>query len=185
MSHAENEGPCLSWNSPNTEMLSEYLSYHQLWEPSYTRQRMLPMFSTIFLRQRIQNPVNILLREQYEFDSILRIKVKLGQKLYVVKWKKRHLSNSNYANSTSESVEVEDNIRAEVQEDAEEDIEAKDVDESIDLLNELSAPLFQIIDGCISFNTDENMKLVKAAFPEKVEIFNRKEVLRYLLTVLS
>lgn len=188
MSHAENEGLRLSWNRPNVEMLSEYLSYHRLWDPSYTRQRMLPMFSTIFFRERILNPVNSLLCDQYEFDSIQRIKAKLGQKLYVIKWKKQGLSNFNHANSMAESVDIEENIPAEVQEDVqadvEEDIPATDVDESIDLLNEPSAPVFQVVDGCVSFNTDEDMELVKAAFPEKVEMFNREEV-HYLLTKLT
>ncbi|KAL9676380.1 hypothetical protein QQ045_004594 [Rhodiola kirilowii] len=189
---AANEGPCLSWNCPNTEMLTEYLSYHQLWEPSYTRQRMLPMFSTMFLRERVSNPINTLLCEQYKFDSIQGVKVKLGQKFYVVNWKKHgHLSNLNYTNSMAKLSEGQEDIPAEelqdVSAEVQEDIPAKiredvlaetDVDESIDLLSDSSAPIFLVNDGCISFMTDENMELVQAVFPDKVERFNREEDLR-------
>uniref|UniRef100_A0A7N0SZL6 Flap endonuclease GEN-like 1 n=1 Tax=Kalanchoe fedtschenkoi TaxID=63787 RepID=A0A7N0SZL6_KALFE len=173
---AENEGPSLSWKCPSTEMLVEYLSYHLLWEPSYTRQRMLPMFSTIFLRERVTNSINTLLCEQYEFDYIQRIKMKLGQKLYVVKWTKAgNSSNLNHKSPSGEFVERQEDILAEL----EEDIQTIDADESTELFSDSSAPVFQVIDGSISFTTDENIELVQAAFPGKVERFNQEQELRH------
>ncbi|KAG9130882.1 hypothetical protein Leryth_026640 [Lithospermum erythrorhizon] len=45
----------MSWGRPKMDMLVDYLSYHLQWEPSYTRQRMFPMLSTIFLREVASN----------------------------------------------------------------------------------------------------------------------------------
>nr|POF08927.1 flap endonuclease gen-like 1 [Quercus suber] len=52
----EKVGPCISWGSPNTEMLVDFLAFHQHWEPSYIRRMMLPMLSTVFLREMAINP---------------------------------------------------------------------------------------------------------------------------------
>ncbi|CAN6711177.1 unnamed protein product [Malus baccata var. baccata] len=79
----ENDGPRVSWESPKTEMLVQFLTYHQRWEPSYIRQRMLPRLSTIF-REMAKNPVKSLLYGQYdEFNSIDRLKIRYGHQFYV------------------------------------------------------------------------------------------------------
>ncbi|KAM2647313.1 hypothetical protein TB1_000579 [Malus domestica] len=80
----ENDGPRVSWESPKTEMLVQFLTYHQRWGPSYIRQRMLPMLSTIF-REMAKITVKSLLYGQYEFNSIDRLKIRYGHQFYVVK----------------------------------------------------------------------------------------------------
>lgn len=60
----------LCWEDPNAEMVVDFLVYHQSWEPSYMRQKMLPMLSTIFLRKMALYSSNDLLHGQYLFDSI-------------------------------------------------------------------------------------------------------------------
>ncbi|XP_019161085.1 PREDICTED: flap endonuclease GEN-like 1 isoform X2 [Ipomoea nil] len=82
------DGCHISWTNPKTEMLVDYLAYHQHWEPSYTRKRMLPMLSTLFLRDIASNSENLLLCGQYEFDYIKRVKTRYGHQFYVVIWKK-------------------------------------------------------------------------------------------------
>nr|GMC80372.1 flap endonuclease GEN-like 1 isoform X1 [Ipomoea batatas] len=82
------DGCHISWTSPKTEMLVDYLAYYQHWEPSYTRKRMLPMLSTLFLRDAASNSENLLLCGQYEFDYIKRVKTRYGHQFYVVNWKK-------------------------------------------------------------------------------------------------
>ncbi|KAL9274095.1 Flap endonuclease GEN-like 1-like protein [Drosera capensis] len=42
----------LTWRSPKADLLVEFLGYHLPWQPSYVRQRMLPMLSNFFLREK-------------------------------------------------------------------------------------------------------------------------------------
>uniref|UniRef100_A0A5B7AYS1 Flap endonuclease GEN-like 1 n=1 Tax=Davidia involucrata TaxID=16924 RepID=A0A5B7AYS1_DAVIN len=157
--------PHLSWESPKTEMLVDYLAYHQHWEPSYIRQRMLPMLSTIFLREMASNPTNDLLYGQYEFDSIQRVKIKFGHQFYVVNWKKAAsaIGNAVYTIPSEES-----NIRQDFGEH----------NESIDLLDEPDVPQICVDDGIFFLTTDEDMDLVQAAFPEKVTQFLQAKELK-------
>ena len=158
--YAENDGPRILFESPKTEMLVDFLAYHQRWEPSYIRQRMLPMLSTIFFREKALNPTNKLLYGQYNFDSIQRVKVRFGHQFLVVKWKKAVHAMASVTYTIPGDSDID-------QEKLTED------DESIDLLDECNAPQIHVEDGCWFLLTDENMELVRAAFPEEVN--------RYLL----
>ncbi|KAK2998814.1 hypothetical protein RJ639_022706 [Escallonia herrerae] len=150
----------MSWESPKTEMLIDYLAYYQQWQPSYIRQIMLPMLSTIFLRKVALNSTNDLLYGQYEFDSVQRVKIRYGCQFYVVKWKKA--SNAMHM-VPSEGSDIQ--------------AERGEHDESSDLLDEPDAPHVHVEDGCLYLSTDEHMELVWAAFPEKVKKFlQEKEV---------
>ncbi|KAA8515994.1 hypothetical protein F0562_019173 [Nyssa sinensis] len=156
--------PHISWESPKTEMLVDYLAYHQQWEPSYIRQRMLPVLSTIFLREMASNPTNDLLYGQYEFDSIQRVKIRFGHQFYVVNWKK---AASAIGNAMSTIPSEESNVGQEFGEH----------NESIDLLDEPDVPQIYFDDGFCFLMTDEDMELVQAAFPEKVaEFLQAKEL---------
>lgn len=159
-----NDGPCISWESPKTEMLVDFLAFHQHWEPSYIRQRMLPILSTLFLRDMAKNPVNNLLYGQYEFDSIDRLKIRNGHKFYVVKWKRAAPSMNSVAFTTpqEELVMLQDAVI--------------EVDESISGLDESDVPKIHNSDGCYFLLTDENMELVQAAFPEEVDRFLQEKV---------
>ncbi|KAG7026031.1 Flap endonuclease GEN-like 1 [Cucurbita argyrosperma subsp. argyrosperma] len=157
----------LSWESPKTEILIDFLVFHLRWEPSYIRQRLLPMLSTIFLREMANNPIQTLLYDQYEFDSILREKIRYGHPFYVVKWKR--------------AIPVLDNV---VYEGSSEGLgtgpeDAIDVDEPVDPTDESDSPKIHIQEGCSFLLTDENMDLVRAAYPEQTAKFlQEKEVKR-------
>lgn len=149
-------GQSLCWEAPNVDVLVDFLNYHQKWEPSYTRQRILPMLSTNFLREMASNPTDKLLHEQFVFDSIHRVKIKFGHQLYVVKWKKATpaAGNSTYT------------------------IISEDSAECIHIIDEpdITEIQFSSSDGCSFMLTDEDMELVRAAFPEKVNQFLREKV---------
>lgn len=163
-----NDGPCISWESPKTEMLVDFLAFHQHWEPSYIRQRMLPILSTLFLRDMAKNPVNNLLYGQYEFDSIDRLKIRNGHKFYVVKWKRAAPSMNSVAFTTpqEELVMLQDAVI--------------EVDEPISGLDESDVPKIHNSDGGYFLLTDENMELVQAAFPEEVDRFLQEKELKEL-----
>ncbi|KAL9269277.1 Flap endonuclease GEN-like 1-like protein [Drosera capensis] len=154
--HATDSSLTLTWKSPKADLLVEFLGYHLPWQPSYVRQRMLPMLSTVFLREMAANPVDALLHGQYEFHSILRVKVRYGHQFYVVKWKKP--SPFMVSISTPTAVEESEGRLTEVEESE------SALDESDDLL-------VHVDDGCLFLLTDENMNLVQRAFPEKVRYF--------------
>ncbi|PON85199.1 XPG/Rad2 endonuclease [Trema orientale] len=159
------DGRCLSWESPKTELLVDFLAFHQHWEPSYIRQRILPMLSTIFLRGMALHPVKSLLYGQYGFDSVDRVKIRNGHKFYVVKWKKAASPLGSVAHTPSSE---ESNMQQEI----------IDVDESVNLLDDLDVPKIHINGGCQFLLTDENMELVQAAFPEDVNRFLREKELK-------
>ncbi|XP_021897187.1 flap endonuclease GEN-like 1 [Carica papaya] len=144
-------------------MLVDFLAYHQLWESSYTRQRMLPMLSTIYLREMARNPVNTFLYGQYDFHSIHRIKIRYGHRLFVVKWQKAALVSSSVVNTLP------------VEECAKEQGDVIEVDEPVDLLDESSDLQIFLVDGCWFLLTDENMELVRSAFPDEVDKFYQKK----------
>ncbi|XP_065864729.1 flap endonuclease GEN-like 1 [Euphorbia lathyris] len=166
----EDHSPRLSWESPNTDMLVDFLVFHHLWEPSHIRQMMIPMLSTIYLREMAAKPEKTMLYEQYEFDSIRRIKIKNGHKYYVIKWKKaaHTVSSSDICKRT---VEEESN-----RQDEEEEI--MEIDESIDELEESNILESYIEDGCWFLLTDENMDLVRGAFPDAVDRFLQEKELK-------
>ncbi|GMH17244.1 hypothetical protein Nepgr_019085 [Nepenthes gracilis] len=155
-------GP-ISWKNPETDMLVDFLVYHQLWEPSYIRLRMLPMMSTIFLKEMAANRTEALLYGQYEFDSIQRLKIRYGHRFYVVRWKKSSCmtGNINHSISSKDSLTQPDEIMQ--------------VDESVSILDELDIPQVHVDDGCSFLLTDENTVIVRDAFPEKVNSFLQKK----------
>lgn len=159
----ENEVPSLLWQKPQIETLIDFLGYHQSWDPSYIRQRMLPLLSTHYLREIASCPTEgYLLHEQYEFYSIKRVKIRYGQPCYLVNWRK--------ATPTLSS-----NIQTEGCDEQNEDILG--VHEVIDLLDEPDAPQIFIDGGCSFLLTEENMELVQSAFPEMVKTFlQEKEI---------
>ncbi|GAB4861842.1 hypothetical protein Ancab_037098 [Ancistrocladus abbreviatus] len=152
----------IDWKSPNSDMLVDFLVYYLLWEPSYIRQRIIPMLSTIFLREMAVNPTETLLLGQYEFDSIQRVKVRHGHQLYVIKWKK----SSYTVHGVKHPMSSEDSaIQLE---------EIVEVDESMSVLDEPDVPQIHVDDGCLFLQTDENMDLVRDAFPDKVDSYLQK-----------
>ncbi|KAL6124297.1 hypothetical protein ACLB2K_076811 [Fragaria x ananassa] len=163
-----NKGPCISWESPKTETLVDFLAFHQLWEPSYIRQRMLPMLSTIYLREMAENPLNSLLYGQYEFHSIDRLKIRNGHQFYVVKWKRAAptVNSVTLTNPEEESDILQDDVI--------------EVDESISAWDESDDPKIRNSDGCYFMLTDENMDLVQSAFPEEVDRFLQEKELKEL-----
>lgn len=158
----ENGETCISWGSPKTELLVDFLAFHQMWEPSYIRQRILPMLSTIYLREMATEPVKTLLYDQYEFDSIDRVKMRYGHQFYIIKWKKAAPARSDVTNATASE---EFNSQRVI-----------DVDDFVNQLDELDVPKIHVDGGCHFLLTDENMELVHAAFPEEVDRFLQEKV---------
>ncbi|XP_038970621.1 LOW QUALITY PROTEIN: flap endonuclease GEN-like 1 [Phoenix dactylifera] len=146
----------LLWDKPKVETLVEFLNYHQHWEPSYIRQRMFPMLTTIYLREVASNPnEGLLLHSQYEFHSIQRLKVRYGHPYYLIKWKKAIQSTVMYDVSGEQSES--------------EEMESMGANGSNDMLDEPDVPLILTDNGCCFLLTDENMELVQAAFPKEVD----------------
>lgn len=171
----EDNGPCLSWGNPNTDMLVDFLVFHRLWSPAYIRQRMLPMLSTIYLREKALKLEKPMLCGQYEFDSIQRVKVRYGQQSFVIKWKKAaHMVSSNVHMNTVEELDKQ-----------EEEIVENDETMSIDQLEECNVPHSYADDGCWFILTDENKDLVRGAFPGAVDRFLQEKVMFCLSLSLS
>lgn len=168
---AVKDGPSVSWQSPKTEMIVDFLVFHQNWEPSYIRQRILPMLSTIYLREMAITPIKALLHGQYEFHSIHRVKIRFGYPCYVVKWKKAACSVSSAVYKTSDG---ECDLHQE---------EFTDGSEPFDLLDESNNPQIFVNDGCWVLLTDENSELVRSAFPDQVDRFLLDKV-RFISNIL-
>ncbi|XP_044417496.1 flap endonuclease GEN-like 1 [Triticum aestivum] len=102
--------PSLVWNrQPNVEALVDMLSYGK-WGKSDIRRHMLPMLSTIYLREMASpsNSKSLLLLDddQYEFHSVKRIKIIHGQPYYLVQWKS-HADDRMFV-QTDEDVQLVD-----------------------------------------------------------------------------
>lgn len=121
------------------------------------------MLSTIYLRELALTPANSLFYDQYEFDSIDRVKIRYGHAVYVVRWRKPVPSEGNVVCTISPE-----------EPDMQQDV--MDFDESINLFEEVDAPKICVNDGSCFLLTEENLELVKAAFPEKVERFLLEKV---------
>ncbi|KAL6499319.1 hypothetical protein OROHE_025982 [Orobanche hederae] len=157
--HGIDDELIIGWSSPRKDMLVDYLSYHQHWEPSYIRQRLFPMLSTRYLREMASTPTDDLLCGQYEFHGIRRVKIRYGHKCYVVNWKKAALFLNDAAVST-------------VSEESEELVD------SLEMLEEIDVPYIRIEDGCSFLSSDEDMELVRKAFPEKTSQFLKEKELK-------
>ncbi|KAJ6675444.1 FLAP ENDONUCLEASE FAMILY MEMBER [Salix viminalis] len=160
------DGLCLSWRCPDIDILVDFMDFHQHWEPSYVRQRMLPMLSTIYLREMAAKPEKSMLYGQYVFDSIQRVKIRYGHQSYVIRWRK--MTSTAGCIIRTNSVEESDKPQEEIVE----------IDEFNDHLDEDTAPQIHIDDGCCFLLTDENMELIRGAFPEEVERFLHEKELK-------
>jgi len=164
----------LSWNKPDVEALVDFLTYSQNWEPSYIRQRMLPMLSTIYLREVASSPsTSLLLYDQYEFDSIQRIKIRHGHPYYLVKWKRGTWGMNSSISSKKPVAEGETSSEVVVLDEDEEDAV---VCESSELLDEPDVPQVLTDDGCCFLLTDEDIQLVSSAFPKETARFQEQQV---------
>ncbi|CAM0952520.1 unnamed protein product [Alopecurus aequalis] len=179
--------PSLEWNEPNVEALVDMLTYMQNWEPSYVRQHMLPMQSTIYLREMASSPCKpLLLCDQYEFHSIQRIKIRYGHPYYLIKWKRATRGMPSGVVSDKKP-ELEGQSQVEVvvldddddeEEEEEEEEEATMNCESADLLDEPELPQVLRDDNRIFLLTDEDIELVNAAFPNEAQRFQREQRLK-------
>ncbi|KAJ0235632.1 Flap endonuclease GEN-like 1 [Hirschfeldia incana] len=164
------DGSSMSWGTPDTEMLVDCLVFNLHWDPSYVRKMLLPMLSTIYLRERARNnnsnTGNPLLCDQYEFHSIKCMKTRYGHKSFVIRWRKP-VSTSGLT-PEKPIVVWEDEEEEEVVEEGER------VDDPLDGLNE---PRVQNDNGECFLLTDECIGLVQSAFPEETEHFLQEKKL--------
>lgn len=171
--------PLLSWNKPDVEALVDFLTYKLNWEPSYIRQTMLPMLSTIYLREVASSPSTLLLLyDQYEFNSIQRIKIRHGHPYYLVKWKRATRGINSNMSSKEPLVEGETSSEVMVLDEDDEDEEDTVVCESPELLDEPDVPQVLTDDGCCFLLTDEDIQLVGAAFPKETARFQEEQRLK-------
>lgn len=152
----------LYWKEPDIEILIDFLAYYLHWEPSYIRQQLFPMLSTIYLRDMALNPSEILLHGQFKLDSIQRIKIRYGHQFYVVRWRNftSAVSDANFSVSSEGYFVVSASETEETQ-----------MDGSCNGLDELNVPQSHVDGGCSFILTDENLELVQAAFPAEVDSF--------------
>lgn len=155
------EGQHMSWVDPRTDLLVDLLAYSQNWEPSYIRQRMLPLLSTIYLRDVASKQNDELLCGQYEFNSIQRLKIRFGYQLFVVKWKQAARTMTDCVPTTPRTPNATQ--------------ELGEAEEAADQLDEPDVPQVYIEDGCWFLLTDEDIELVRNAFPEKVDEFYKEK----------
>lgn len=160
------DGSSMSWGTPDTEMLVDCLVFNLHWDPCYVRKMLLPMLSTIYLREkaRSSNTGNPLLCDQYEFHSIKCMKTRYGHKSFVIRWRKPRSTSG----LTPEKPIV-------VWEDEEEVVEEE---ECVGLLDGLNEPQVQDDNGECFLLTDECVGLVQSAFPEETEHFLQEKKLR-------
>ncbi|EAZ09797.1 hypothetical protein OsI_32084 [Oryza sativa Indica Group] len=180
----ENGVPLLTWNKPDMEILVDFLSFKQNWEPAYIRQRMLPMLSTIYLREMASSQSkSFLLYDQYKFHSIQRIKIRYGHPYYLVKWKRvtrSMISNDSPSKQTelegkNDKVEVLDGDDEVVDEEEE---EPTMISETTELLDEPDVPQVLDDDKDCFLLTDEDIELVNAAFPDEAQRFQEEQRLK-------
>lgn len=146
-------------------MLVDYLAYQQNWEPSYIRQRILPMLSTIYLRDMASSPNDNLLYGSYQFHNIQRVKIRYGHQSYVVRWRKAVTSLRDAADQIPQESDLPLVI---------------DLDESLDLNEDTDAPYIHVENGGCFLSTDEDMELVKKAFPAEANQFLKEKVRKNL-----
>nr|CAB3457645.1 unnamed protein product [Digitaria exilis] len=171
--------PLLIWNKPDVEALVDFLTYSQNWEPSYIRQTMLPMLSTIYLREVASSPSTpLLLYDQYEFDSIQRIKIRYGHPYYLVKWRRGTASINSNISSKKPVTEEETSSGGIVVLDEDDEEADTMVCESSELLDEPDVPQVLSDDGCCFLLTDEDIQLVGAAFPKETARFQKEQRLK-------
>ncbi|XP_010692341.2 flap endonuclease GEN-like 1 [Beta vulgaris subsp. vulgaris] len=157
----------LLWDGPDIDMLIDFLAFHLHWDPSYIRQQIFQMLSTISLREMALNPSETLLLGQYKFDSVQRVKVRCGHQFYVVRWKKSAPAMNNVNHSVSSEGYFVDSASQS---------EEIQMDGSCGL-DELNGPQLHVDGGCSFILTDENLELVQAASPAEVDRFlQQKEV---------
>ncbi|CAN8310823.1 unnamed protein product [Cochlearia groenlandica] len=162
----------VNWGTPDSEMLVDYMVYKLQWDPSYVRKMMLPMLSTIYLRERARHSStgkSLLLYDQYEFHSIKCLKTRYGNQSFVIRWRKPKSISSSSSSSKGESEEP-------VVVWEEELVEEED---SADPLDGFSEPQVQEDDkGKFFLVTDECIGLVESAFPDEVKHFMHEKKLR-------
>ncbi|KAK4747399.1 hypothetical protein SAY87_013985 [Trapa incisa] len=162
----EDEDLDVSWESPKTEMLIDFLSFHQNWEPSFIRKKLFSMLSTIYLRNKAINREEFLLYDQYKFDSIQRSKMRYGHHLFVIRWRK---ITNDVTGSVMSGVPAEQQTDPRIP-------DSDEVEESVDLLDDANIPLIYHVDDENWFLlTDEDVELVRAAFPKEVDQFLREK----------
>uniref|UniRef100_A0A1J3F3P9 Flap endonuclease GEN-like 1 n=5 Tax=Noccaea caerulescens TaxID=107243 RepID=A0A1J3F3P9_NOCCA len=161
------DGSSMSWGTPVTEMLVDFMVFKLHWDPSYVRKMLLPMMSTIYLRERAINNTGkpLLLFDQYEFDSVKCIKTRYGHQSFVIRWRKP-ISISGFTRGEAEkSIDIWE----------EEVVEDEECVDPLDLLNE---PQVEDDNGDCLLLTDECIGLVQSAFPDETEQFMQEKKLR-------
>ncbi|KAI5079793.1 hypothetical protein GOP47_0005272 [Adiantum capillus-veneris] len=160
--------PSLAWKSPCVEALEEFLDEHLRWDKAYVRQKLLPLLSYYCLKdtaamRRLASPSFIAPSIQgiYVPHSIQRIKIHFSKPLYRLRW-----TTSTAARDHEDWLGLSMPLSN----------YEKKADDELDIMG--SDLQTENLDNNLVFTTDEDMTLVKEAYPELVVQFEQQQALR-------
>ncbi|MCO5559023.1 hypothetical protein L7F22_012615 [Adiantum nelumboides] len=160
--------PSLAWKSPRVEALEEFLKEHLRWDKVYVRQKLLPLLSFYCLKdtaamRSVASPSFLAPSIQgiYVPHSIQRIKILFAKPLYRLRWtRSKAASNQEDWLGLYMSLSLHDKM----------------ADDDLDIMK--SDLQKENLDNNLLFTTDEDMTLVKEAYPELVVRFEEGQSFR-------
>jgi flap endonuclease GEN len=164
-----------SWKAPQMELLEDFLEHHLYWNRSYTRQKILPLCSMLFLRDMAASKAGLnaqgkkwTLYNRYTPHSIERVKVRYSQSFYVLKWKhvNSESTDDDWLGLKAKAFQQQKKRVSEVhkiQGEFDEDDSAMEV---------------EAVEGSLFITTDEDIKLVRSACPELVDKFQHEKTVK-------
>lgn len=155
--------PSLAWKSPRIESLEEFLGDHLLWDKAYVRRKLLPLLSFYCLKDTVairnlgsSGRMAPSINGMYVPHSIQRVKILFSKPLYRLRWRAADTQEDWLClKSLSSSQE-------------------KKVDDDLDMM--VSELQTENLDNHLLFTTDEDMMLVKEAYPDLVSRFEQEQV---------
>ncbi|KAH7301809.1 hypothetical protein KP509_23G044300 [Ceratopteris richardii] len=157
----------LTCKSPNLEALEEFLEMQLHWEKSYVRRKLLPLLSFYCLRETaaMRSSPNPFIRAPsingiYVPHSIQRIKILFSKPLYRLRW-----AQSTATNSQDDWLDLYMPPNSYI----------ANLDDGLDLM--VSDLQTERIGNNLLFTTDEDMMLVKYAYPDIVLEFEKEQEL--------
>lgn len=164
-----------SWKSPKMELLEDFLGHHLYWDRSYTRQKILPLCSMLFLRDMAASKAGLnaqqkkwTLYNRYTPHSIERVKIRYSRSFYVLKWKhiNAECTDDDWLGLKDKAFQQRKKRVSEVhriQDEFDEDDSAMEV---------------ETVEGSLFITTDEDIELVKSACPELVDKFQHEKTVK-------
>ena len=154
----------LAWKHPKLEALESFLEGHLHWGKAYVRQKVLPLLSYYCLREKASmrssapsHSINPTINGLYVPHSIQRIKILFSKPLYRLRW-------------TLTTKNVDDWLGLNLNNSSQ---EKRSSDELDVMVSDLET---ERLDNNLMFTTDEDMMLLKEAYPDIVLEFEKGQV---------